>query len=153
MIKIVIEKRTDFADDTYVYTAMGKVSYSTTPQGQHEFDTLVRGSSDCLIVTSCGYVHFDGYGTIETYGDVIVDTNNTSFAEVYCRGIDMVFVREGGRWLADGSSEASDIMYSVFQDAIDKILEKKWSPKELSGKLSNIFESYKYFDAFLKENL
>jgi len=153
MIKIVIEKRTDFADDTYVYTAMGKVSYSTTPQGQHEFDTLVRGSSDCLIVTSCGYVHFDGYGTIETYGDVIVDTNNTSFAEVYCRGIDMVFVREGGRWLADGSSEASDIMYSVFQDAIDNILEKKWSPKELSGKLSNIFESYKYFDAFLKENL
>ena len=153
MIKIVIEKRTDFADDTYVYTAMGKVSYSTTPQGQHEFDTLVRGSSDCLIVTSCGYVHFDGYGTIETYGDVIVDTDNTSFAEVYCRGIDMVFVREGGRWLADGSSEASDIMYSVFQDAIDKILEKKWSPKELSGKLSNIFESYKHFDAFLKENL
>jgi len=153
MIKIVIEKRTDFVDDTYVYTAMGQVSYSTTPQGQHEFDTLVRGSDDSLIITSCGYVHFDGYGTIETFGDVIVDTNNISFAEVYCRGIDMVFVREGGRWLADGSSEASDIMYSVFQDAIDKILEKKWSPKELSGKLSNIFESYKHFDAFLKENL
>ena len=153
MIKIVIEKRTDFVDDTYVYTALGKVSYSTTPEGLHEFDTLVRGSDDSLIITSAGYVHFDGYGTIETHGDVIVDANNISFAEVYCRGIDMVFVREGGRWLADGSSEASDIMYSVFQDAIDKILEKKWSPKELSGKLSNIFESYKHFDAFLKENL
>jgi len=152
MIKIVIEKRTDFVDDTYVYTAMGKVSYSTTPQGQHEFNTLVRGCSDCLIVTSCGYVHFDGYGTIETYGEVVVDTDNTSFAEVYCRGLDVVFVREGGKWLADGSSEASDIMYSVFQDAIDTMLEKKWEIKELHKRLANIFECYNQFDTFLRAN-
>jgi hypothetical protein len=153
MIKIVINKLSDYRDDEYVYTAMGKVSYSATPHNQHDFDTLVRGSKDCLIVTSAGYVNFDGYGTIETYGDVIVDTDNSSFAEVYCRGIDLVFVREGDRWLADGSSEASDLMYAVFKDAIDTMLEKKWTAKELSKKLANVFESYKHFDAFLKENL